>query len=164
MKAPIHSRKHYIQMSQFTVGQGLAVNTTFSSAIEGAPSTPSHIAEGSLIKAVWLEAWCNNDSASVVGSFTAGFLKNPGGNASPTTGNIAALHDYDNKKNILYTTQALVPTTDSSMMLIHKGWIKIPKGKQRMGLGDSLQFFIRNNNAAAIDINVCGLGIYKEYQ
>ncbi len=163
MKAPIQSRKHYFQIAQSTVAQAAIVNTVLCSAIEGARSQPQHVAEGALVKAVWLEVWCQQDSASVVGSFTAGFYKNPGGTNVLLSADAAAIHDYDNKKNLFYTTQALSPINDSGLMLLHKGWIKIPKGKQRMGLGDELTFFIRNNNATAIDIDFCGLAVYKEY-
>ncbi len=83
--------------------------------------------------------------------------------AAPTAGQIAALHDYANKKNILFTAQGLVTPTDGGQVPVLRGWYKIPKGKQRFGLGDRLFLTIRNNNAAAIDINFCGLAIYKEY-
>ncbi len=163
MRAPIHSRKHYLQVSQSTVAQAAIVNTTVVSAIEGAPSAPQHVVEGALVKAVWVEMWLNQDSTSVVGSFVAGLVKNPGGVNSITAAEASAIHDFNNKKNILYTTQGLSPPTDSSMMLLYKGWVKIPKGKQRFGLGDSLQFFIKNNNLTNVDINFCGLFVFKEY-
>ncbi len=163
MRPVIQSRKHYFQIAQATVAQAAIVNTVVVSAIEGARSQPQHVAEGAIVKAVWLELWCQNDSASVIGSFTAGLYKNPGGTNVLLSADAAALHDYDNKKNLFYTTQALAPTDDSQLMLIHKGWIKIPKGKQRFGLGDEIAVFIRNNNATALDIAFCGLVIYKEY-
>ncbi len=124
---------------------------------------PAEIVEGATVKAVWVEVWVNNASAGTVGSFTAGVYKIPGTGVALTAGTAAALHDYANKKNILYVTQALAPTTDSANQLIYKGWIKIPKGKQRMGLGDQIVFFLRNNNPSAVDINFCGVFIFKEY-
>jgi len=163
LRPPIHSKKHYVQLDQSTIAQSVNLNTTVASAIEGAPATPTHVREGALVKAVWIEVWLVNISASTIGSFTAGFLKNPGNSNPILAADAAALHDYNNKKNIFYATQGLAPTTDSGLMLLFKGWIKIPKGKQRMGLGDTLQFFVRNNNATALDIEVCGLFTYKEY-
>ncbi len=115
------------------------------------------------MKACYVEFWVSQDSASVVGSYTVILLKDPGGNAVPTTGNLAALHDYDNKKNILFTAQGLLTPNDGGQVPVLRGWYKIPKGKQRMGLGDTMRITIRNNNATAIDINFCGLVIYKEY-
>ncbi len=160
----VNSKKHYVQLGLSNIAQGANLNTTILSVIEGAPATAIHCMEGARVKAVWVEVWLNQDSASAVGSFTAGFLKNPGGANPILTADAAALHDYDNKKNIFYVTQGIAPTTDSALMLLYKGWIKIPRSKQRMGLGDQLQFFVRNNNAGAVDINVCGIFVYKEYR
>ncbi len=164
MRAPIHSRKHYFQVSQSQVVQSAILNSTIAVSIEGAASQPQSVSEGAIIKAVWVEMWLQNDSASVIGSFTAGFYKAEGGANTISAGDAAALHDYNNKKNIFYATQGLAPASDSNMQLLYKGWIKIPKSKQRMGLGDSLVFFVRNNNATAIDLQVCGIFTYKEYQ
>ncbi len=80
-----------------------------------------------------------------------------------TTASMAALHDYANKKNILFTAQGLLTPTDGGQVPVVRGWYKIPKGKQRFGLTDQLFVSIRNNNATSIDINFCGLAIYKEY-
>ncbi len=163
MRAPITSRKHIFQISQGTVAQGAVVQSEFANAIEGTRSTPSHVAEGAVIKACYVEFWVSQDSASVVGSYTVVLFKNPGNNAVMTTTEMAALHDYDNKKNILFTAQGLLTPNDGGQIPVLRGWYKIPKGKQRMGLGDALEVVIRNNNATAIDINFCGLVIYKEY-
>ncbi len=163
MRAPITSRKHIFQISQATVAQGLLVNTEIINAIEGARSQPQHVAEGAIVKACYVEFWVSNDSASVVGSYTFVIYKNPGNAHEMNTGQAAALHDYDNKKNILFTAQGLVSPNDGGQVPVARGWYKIPKGKQRFGANDSLEIAIRNNNATAIDINFCGLAIYKEY-
>ncbi len=163
MRAPIHSKKHIFQISQSTVGQGLVVTTTFVAAAEGASTTPQGVEEGAIVKACYVEYWVSQDSASVVGSYTVILYKDPGGANIPTTAQVAALHDYDNKKNILFTAQGLLTPTDGGQVPVLRGWYKIPKGKQRMGLGDKLRITIRNNNASAIDINFCGLAIFKEY-
>ncbi len=164
MRPPIHSRKHIVQVSLATVTQGAVGIRNIAQGIEGAASAPTQVSEGALVKAVWVEMWAGTESATTVTTFTAGVYKNPGGGNQIVTAEAAALHDWTNKKNLLYTTQALLPLEEGGLMMIYKGWIKIPKGKQRMGLGDSLQFFIRNNNASAIDIIFCGLFLYKEYQ
>lgn len=163
MRAVIHSRKHYVQLSLSQVSQGALLNTILADGIEGTHTDPNQVSEGAGVKAVWVEAWAVQASSSVIGSFTAGLYKNPGNTTLMTTAQGAALHDYPNKKNIFYVTQGISPTNDSALMLIFKGWIKIPKGKQRMGLGDQLVFFLRNNNPAAVDIELCGMFIYKEY-
>ncbi len=163
MRPVIHSKKHYVQVSQATIAQAAASNLIILDAIEGAASVPTDVQEGATVKAVWVEMWLQNDSASVVGSFTAIVYKNPGGANVITSAEMAALHDYNNKKNILYTTQGLAPASDNALMVLFKGWIKIPKGKQRMGLGDRLHMSIRNNNLTAIDQDICGIFVFKSY-
>ncbi len=163
MRAPIQSRKHIFQISQSTVAQNAVVITEFVNAIEGVRSQPQHVAEGATIKACYVEFWVSQDSASVVGSYTVCLLKNPGNTNNLTATTMAALHDYKNKKNILFTAQGLVTPNDGGQVPVLRSWYKIPKGKQRMGLGDTLEVVIRNNNATAIDINFCGLVIFKEY-
>ncbi len=163
MRAPIHSKKHIVQMSQFTVSQGAVVETIIANAIEAQSTLPRAIEEGALVKAIFFELWLSNASATVVGSYTVIIYKNPGGSNIATTTDLAALHDYSNKKNILFTSQALVPPTDGGQVPVIKNWIKIPKSKQRMGLGDTIAISVRNNNSTAVDINACGFATYKEY-
>ncbi len=163
MRAVIKSKKHIFQISQSTVAQTAAVITTIVEAKEGTGTTPAVVEEGAIVKACYVEFWVSQDSASVVGSYTLVLYKNPGGNANANTTALAALHDYDNKKNILFTAQGLLTPTDGGQVPVLRGWYKIPKGKQRFGLGDKLEVSIRNNNATSIDINFCGLAIYKEY-
>ncbi len=132
-------------------------------AAEAPSTTPTGVIEGSTIKAVYVELWLGNASTSVVGSYTSILFKNPSAVAVPGTGTLAALHDYANKKNILFTSQALLPPTDGGQVAVMRSWYKIPKGKQRMGLGDSIRLAVRNNNSTSVDINFCGLAVYKEY-
>ncbi len=163
MRAPIKSKKHIVQMSQGTVGQGAVVDTFIIQAAEATSTIPTNVEEGAIVKACYVEFWLSQDSASVVGSYTVILTKIPGGNAAPTTTNLAALHDYSNKKNVLFTAQGLLTPNDGGQVPVLRSWYKIPKGKQRFGLGDRLSITVRNNNATAIDINFCGLAIYKEY-
>ncbi len=163
MKAPIKSKKHIPQISQATVGQAAVVNTTLIEAEELTSTIPSVVEEGALVKSCYVEFWVSQDSASVVGSYTVILCKVPGAGGLPAAANLAALHDYPNKKNIFFTAQGLLTPNDGGQVPVLRGWYKIPKGKQRFGLNDRLVISIRNNNATAIDINFCGLAIYKEY-
>ncbi len=163
MRAIIKSKKHIVQISQATVGQAAAVGVVLVQAFEATATTPSGVEEGAIVKNCYVEFWVSQDSASVVGSYTFCIYKDPGNNAGLTSAQMAALHDYDNKKNILFTAQGLLTPNDGGQVPIVRGWYKIPKGKQRFGLNDTLNVKIRNNNATAIDINFCGLAIYKEY-
>ncbi len=84
----------------------------------------------------------------------------PNGLPFPTAANMANLNDWSNKNNILYTTQAISNDQDADAIPLHKGWVKIPKGKQRMSLGDILAI---TTFAQALDQVICGVSIYKEY-
>ncbi len=163
MRPIIKSKKHIVQISQGTVGQAAVVQNTIILAAEATSTTPTGVEEGAIVKACYVEFWISQDSASVVGSYTIILTKIPGSSANPGASLLAALHDYDNKKNILFTAQGLLTPNDGGQVPVLRNWYKIPKGKQRFGLGDALVLTIRNNNATAIDINFCGLAIYKEY-
>ncbi len=132
-------------------------------ADEAPSTTPTGVMEGATVKAVYIELWLGNASTSVVGSYTCIVYKNPGGVATIGAASMAALHDWPNKKNILFTSQALVPPTDGGQVAVLRQWIKIPKGKQRMGVADSLRISVRNNNSTSVAINFCGLAVFKEY-
>ncbi len=163
MRAPIHSKKHIFQISQSTVAQAAVVNTILAVSQEAQATTPGQMEEGALLKACYVEFWLSQDSASVVGSYTVILAKLPGTGGLPTATNLAALHDWTNKKNILFTAQGLLTPNDGGQIPVLRQWYKIPKGKQRFGLNDRLVVSIRNNNATAIDINFCGLAVFKEY-
>ncbi len=163
MRAPIHSRKHIFQISQSTVSQAATINTAFINSSEGASTTPQGVEEGAIVKACYVEFWVSQDSASVVGSYTVILYKLPGAATVMATSDAAALHDWDNKKNIFFTAQGLLTPNDGGQVPVLRAWYKIPKGKQRMGLNDRVFVSIRNNNTTAIDINFCGLAIFKEY-
>ncbi len=163
MRPIIHSKKHISQLSQFTIAQSAVDTQVLVVSQEAVSTTPSAIEVGAVVKAVYVELWLGNQSSTVVGSYTTILMKNPGGNAVASASTLTALHDYDNKKNILFTSQALVPPTDGGQVMVMKGWYKIPKGKQRFGLGDRIDLVTRNNNSTSVVINGCGLAIFKEY-
>ncbi len=163
VRAVIQSVKHYVQFSLATVANGAVVNNSAAVSVNvTAANAVGEVSEGSLIKAVYVEFWVQQASTAI-GSLVAGFYKNPGGQNLVSAADAIALGNWDNKKNLLYVTQGLAPENDAQLLPLYKGWIKIPKGKQRMGLGDQLVFFIRNLNAAD-DINFCGFFTYKEYK
>ena len=82
------------------------------------------------------------------------------GQAPPDVPDMLDLHGYNNKKNILFTHQGLSADDKTNPVPIMRGWYKIPKGKQRFGLGDQL----RLEQLAQIEgFNICGVCIYKEY-
>jgi hypothetical protein len=160
-KSPIISRKHYVQESVFTVGLGALVSRNPVTAVDRTVANFAfEVAEGSIVKAIYLEYWVTSDGASS-GSFVMSVEKVPGGTSTMTYAQSIALDAYPNKKNILYTTQGITNPRGGVATPFIRQWISIPKGKQRFGLGDLLRI---NFSGITTGADVCGLAIYKEYQ
>ncbi len=157
----VHSTKHYVQHSIGTVVPLTNEDQDFVVATQVVDkNNVTEVEEGSTIKAVYLELWIRS-AATAASSFTFILCKRADAAGFPTDAEMAALGLYTNKKNILFTSQGLVNDVDSAAMNLYRGWIKIPKGKQRMGLGDRLSWHLR---AVGQSINFCGFVTYKEYQ
>ncbi len=161
MKPVIHSVKHYVQHSISTTVAGAVSSVNLVKAVvPSAVNSAIEVSEGASVKAVWLEMWIRTGDTAH-GSFVFIIEKVPGiSSVNPTAANMGALNDYTNKKNILYTCQGLSNDQDADAVPIYKGWIKIPKSKQRFGLDDQLNFHIF---AQALDQITCGFATYKEY-
>ncbi len=160
MRAPIHSEKHYIQTSLSTVAAGAQLNIPIASGVALLnKNLASEVVEGAFVKAVYIEMWIRGSETSP-GSVLVSLVKNPEF-GSMTVAEHAALNDYTNKKNVLYHTQGLANDQDADAIPFLRQWFKIPKGKQRFGLGDLLQLSIFAQGAIALV--VCGFVTYKEY-
>ena len=157
----VHSTKHIVQITLSTATTGAtSVNTLVSAVARQDADSAIEVEEGSTVKALYLELW-------VIGSandqfFTAIVAKLIGGQGNISQTDLTNLFSYDNKKNVLYTTQGLAPNDGVGQPInIYKGWIKVPKSKQRFGLGDKIQFGISSRGDATI--TYCGFALYKEY-
>ncbi len=159
MKSPINSRKHIVQYNQDTTVEVSNKQFLIASAVDIRGTDASDVTAGAVVKAVYFEMWLVNASQTA-GSCTLIVYKTSSGAPEATGLTLTDLDAYENKKNIFFTTQGLVGPTDTNPIPVHRGWIKIPKGKQRMGLGDSLRATLRVN---VENTNSCGLAIYKSY-
>ncbi len=160
MRAPIHSNKHYVQtsLSTITAGAVFAIDLINSTAPD-AVTDVDEVTEGALVKAIYIEEWLRaGDTAG--GSFITIVEKAPASIGTPTAAQMAALGDYINKKNILFTSMGTLNDQDANATPVLRQWIKIPKGKARFGLGDSLRIV---TFAQSLDIIRCGFATYKEY-
>ncbi len=156
----VHSTKHYIQKSLTTITAGGVETIPVATGVEvSLKNLASEVEEGNSIKACYVEMWIRANDA-VAGSFVAVLYKTSGDTTAPTAVDMAALHDWDNKKNILFTAQGLTNDKLSDATPFMRQWYKIPKSKQRFGLGDDLKLTIF---AQALDQNICGFFTYKEY-
>jgi len=134
---------------------------TLAHAVESTIANLStEVEEGSNIRAVFVELWLQNKSDD--GEEIVTLSKNNNNATGPTFLEQANLFAYAEKKNILFTHQGLSASDNGSGPYpIIKQWIKIPKGKQRFGLGDKLNLNI--SNVSSTLLNSCGMSIYKEY-
>jgi len=161
MRAPIHSDKHYVQMSLTTVTTGAEVDVVLIDAQEGTVANQVfEVVEGAVVKAIFVELWC---IGSVNDQFFTIILQKLSSGATPASiTQMAALGTYTNKKNILYTTQGLASNDGiGDPMPVIRQWFKIPKGKQRFGLGDKMVIQVASRGDA--NIVFCGFATYKEY-
>jgi len=157
----VHSTKHIVQFSIRTIEAGTTEDLLIATAVAvGSKNVPNEVEEGSSIKACFIELWVRAGSATASSGQHVLFKKSQG-QGFPTTTNMAQLHDWTNKKNILFTQMGLFNDQDADAVRIFGGWYKIPKGKQRFGLGDQLAV---TGFSTAIDTQICGVAIYKEYQ
>ncbi len=162
MKPPITSRKHYVQWSLYEIASvtNVAKNIAHSVPLLSV-NTPDEVQEGSVIKAVFLELWLTssaNDGTEVV--IVSKTTKDAVG---PTYAQAIALDSYNDKKNVLFTHQGLSANDGiNNPSAAFRGWIKIPKSKQRFGLGDNLVLSVANPHPTN-DLDACGFATYKEY-
>ncbi len=160
MRPPIHSVKHYVQTSLTTVtgGTGLNIPLAHAVALQNV-NLNTEVPEGAVVKAVFVEMWVRSTELTP-GTVLVSLVKTVG-NTNMAFADAVALNDYDNKKNILYHTQGLTNENSTGAIPFVRQWFKVPKGKQRFGLGDKLSLFIASQ--AIIDNVICGFAIYKEY-
>ncbi len=163
MKAPINSVKHIVQRSLATIDEQTRLIVNIVEVLDAQATTPSHVAVGAVVKAVFLEFWLLGESSQPC---TANWIVEKtvfdGVGASQTQ--MQNLHDYPNKKNILKTGQGVIGDSNTNPIPIIREWVKIPKGKQRFGLGDAFRFTVSCIGEANNGMEICGNAIYKEYQ
>ncbi len=157
MRPRVRTEKHYVQQSLGTVASGAITSVSIINAV-AAPSTAVQVNEGAIISAVYIEMWLTSDDAAQ-GTAIVTVEKVIGSSAAMTTAESAALQGYDNKKNVFFTFMGLVSPNVQPAVPSVRGWFKIPKGKQRFGLGDQLRVNIHGQSNGA---NFCGFMTYKE--
>ncbi len=157
MRPPITSVKHIVQRSPTDTALGAIENISVAFANDQTGNTNVKI--GSVIKAVYVELWFIGTDQQTT-STTMTVEKKPSGLTAMSNADSANLGQYDNKNNIFFTSQGIIGDANSNPVPLHRGWIKIPKGKQRWSKGDLL---VINVTGLTGDITTCGVFIFKEY-
>ncbi len=161
MKATINSSKHIVQHSIDTTASGVVDSITEITAVKvGDVDANNEVREGAVVKAVYFELWLRGNDSAAGSSFVFIVEKTSGNPDAPSAGNMAALDLYVNKKNIFFTSMGLSNALLSQATPILRQWIKIPKSKQRFGLGDRLKTHVFSQSGATLR---CGVTIFKEY-
>ncbi len=162
MLAPINTIKHYTNRSNTAAASGTTVGTTLvQSVVAPATANAFSVREGAVIKAVFVEFWLKSSAtAGEDVQFNFAVMKLPSDATVPDTADMTNLGAYSNKKNILFTSQGVLGDLTTQAIPVIREWIKIPKGKQRFGLGDRFNAFVLFTGTAG---QVCGQAIYKEY-
>jgi len=163
---PIQSIKHYVQFANATIANGARVTLEIVTAVSvtAVGANTNEVEEGSIVKAIHVEMWCLcTGSSGGITQFNYVLEKVPAGQASVTFTQMLNLASYPNKKNVLYTSQGNLPSRiDSAGTIpVMRGWYLIPKGKQRMGLGDKVVLSVASTGST---LDRCGMMTYKEYK
>ncbi len=158
----IHSEKHIPQFSLAAIAAGAAGGVELVKAVAVAnKNLVKEVTEGSLVKAIYIDCWITSQADTGLGTVIAIVEKVGIDDPGAVFADMIALNDYNNKKHILHTHMGLTPTeTNSNPMNVVGGWVKIPKGMQRFGLGDILHLRLASQTEG---INFCGFSIFKEY-
>lgn len=165
MLAPINANKHYVHRANTVVtSAAISAHTVVDATVAPATSNAQDVEEGSIVKAIHLEYWLLSNGAT--GSdcqFVFIIEKVPSNLASVTAAQILNLGAYTNKKNILFSSQGVIGAAvdGQGALPVFNSWILIPKGKQRMGLGDRI---VCSFSPIGENTNFCGLATYKEYR
>ncbi len=163
MQAPINSVKHIVQRANVSIASGAVLNVVVVDALtKGATrSNVFDVDEGAIIKAVYVEAWIkSNAGAGTSAQQNLYFEKVPANANTMTHTESQNIQSYENKKNILYSSQGNLGDLTTQAVPVLRQWVAIPKGKQRMGFADRLVLTVASTGST---INLCGLFIYKEY-
>ncbi len=163
MVAPINSNKHYVHQGKTTIASGTVRDLKIVDAVVApAVANAFEVRQGAIVKAIHFEYWLSVDgNIGDINQMSIVIEKVPAGQAAVTFAQISNLGAYPNKKNILWTFQGLVNDSNGVGAIAPiRDWLLIPKGKQRMGLGDEIHISISSTITVGV---VCGLSTYKEY-
>ncbi len=157
----VHSVKHYVQITRSTAATTATNSEDLVLSVEGTVANAvDEVAEGSSLKAIFIELWAIDAGSN--SSFVVTLAKYPSGEAAMGTATANALGTWGNKKNLFYVTQGLLPNDGIAQpVALLRQWFKIPRSKQRFGLGDKIRLTITNNGLN--DLFYCGFATYKEY-
>ncbi len=158
----IHSEKHYIHDALFSLAAGaLTSRTLLTAVVVASKDAAAEVVEGSIVKAIHIQYSLVSNTADSECSFNVTVEKRPSAAATMTFTQSQNLGSYPNKNNVFFTSQGIGPEEKTYPRDVIDMWLPIPKGKQRMALGDVIAI---NFASISSGLQACGISIYKEYQ
>ncbi len=161
---PINSQKHEVTFSDLGVNASSGVTKEIVKGTERGTIDTANSQEvqiGSVVKWIYVEfnlnGIDNSGSAQVIHWM---LFKNPAATFSPNP----LLYNENTKKHIIKRGMEMLPeiplgsggTVQTKRIFV----VKIPRGMQRIGDDDQIQFIYRSTSASGI--NICAFFIYKE--
>ncbi len=160
MRPIVNSDKRIVQVTLNTVAVGTVGSVALVNVqLDPVATSPSQVDVGTVVKAIYAEVWVLSDGQQP-STVTTIIEKVPAGQDSADATQMGNLTSYTNKKNILEMHQGLVGDANANPIPFYRGWIKIPKGKQRWGIGDRLVFTLKSITEGT---EFCGVFIFKAY-
>ncbi len=158
MRPIVNTEKRIFQITLGTAAVGgAALRIPIKCVQDPVASAPDEIPPGAVVKAAYVELWLLGDQQTVSTSSTIVY-RTMGNSTAPTAAEMQDLNSWPGKKNILEMHQGLIGAADTNPVPFYRNWIKIPKGKQRFGIGDTLSISIK---AISNDTEFCGVVIFK---
>lgn len=162
MKPVIQSTKHIVQRPLLLIGEQTTSNISIA-RIALSPTSAPDVVVGSLIKAVFFEYWLLGESSQpCTATWSVEKLQNDATPMTQAQGQI--LEDYPNKNHLLKIGQGIIGDSNSNPIPIIREWVKIPKGMQRMAIGDTIEFNISCIGEADNGLEICGFALFKSYR
>ncbi len=156
----INSEKRIVQLTLTNIATGVAdLTDLIAGEQDPTASAPNEVSAGTVVKAIYAELWLMADSQQPA-TITTLIVKVPNGGSGPSAGEMTNLNAYNSKKNILEMHQGLIGDANTNPTPFYRGWIKIPKGKQRFGIGDKLVLAVKSITDGT---QMCGVFIFKAY-
>ncbi len=160
MRPIINSEKRISQVTLSSSLMGVVANNKIVDCVQDPNlALASNVAPGTIVKAVYVEIWLLGAGQQPT-TFTAMIYKTNSNAGSIDATEMTDVNAYTNKKNIFEMHQGIVGDANANPTPVFRNWIKIPKGKQRFGLGDVLRFSVKSITE---DTEFCGLFIFKVY-
>jgi len=160
VRPSINSEKKIVQITLSSIAENGQLALVIAEAQQDGNTALADVVDvGTIIKAIYCEMWFQG-AGTQPSTTTAMVVKSPNGVGTPTVGEFTNLNTWSNKNNILEMHQGIVGDSNTNPVPFYRGWIKVPKGKQRMSVGDKFHFAVKGITEGT---EICGLFIYKAY-